>query len=159
MRNLALTTAFFTFNLISIMALEIKTSIKINATPAQVWAVLTNYSEYPNWNPFLTEMSGNFKVGNKVKINAGGMEFKPTVLALDENKELRWLGSLGFKGIFDGEHKFLLVDNGDGTTTLEHSEKFKGILVPFFKKKLNTDTKSGFEEMNMKLKERVEGNS
>ena len=86
------------------------------------------------------------------------MDFKPTILALEENKELRWLGKLGLSGVFDGEHKFLLIDNGDGTTTLEHSEKFKGILVPFFKKKLNTDTKAGFEEMNLKLKERVEAN-
>jgi hypothetical protein len=46
--------------------------------------------------------------------------------------------------------------NGDGTTTFKQSENFKGILVPFFKKSLDNNTKKGFEEMNRKLKELAE---
>jgi len=58
--------------------------------------------------------------------------------------------------LFDGEHKFELIDNANGTTTLIQSEKFSGILVPLLKKQLDDNTKRGFEAMNEKLKELVE---
>lgn len=135
---------------------EIKTSIKIKGTPDQVWEVFSNFSDYPNWNPFITSLEGEVKVGEKIKINAGGMKFKPKVLAYTENKELRWIGKLLFKGLFDGEHYFEIKDNGDGTVTFIHGENFSGMLVGLFAKKLDTETKAGFQDMNAKLKELVE---
>ena len=81
------------------------------------------------------------------------MTFTPTVLAFDTNKEFRWIGHLLFAGLFDGEHKFKLIDNHNGSTTFIQSEKFKGILVPLFKKMLDYNTVNGFNLMNQKLKE------
>jgi hypothetical protein len=43
-------------------------------------------------------------------------------------------------------------------TTFKQSEIFKGILVPFFKKMIENNTKKGFEAMNQKLKELAEIN-
>jgi len=83
-------------------------------------------------------------------------KFKPVVLTLNENTELKWLGHLWFKGLFDGEHKFKLTDNGNGTTNFEQSENFSGILVKLFSKSLDKDTKNGFEQMNKELKLRAE---
>ena len=143
------------------MAIEIKTEILINAQPEKVWAILTNFKSYPNWNPFIKSIIGDVKVGNKITARieppkAKGMTFKPKVLTFETNKELKWLGHLLFAGLFDGEHKFELIDNGNGTTTFKQSEKFAGILVPLFKNQLDDNTKKGFEEMNSKLKELVE---
>lgn len=135
---------------------EIKTTIQIAASPEKVWKVLTDFDQYPNWNPFISSATGNFVVGQSIEINAGGMKFKPTVLAFDEHKELRWLGKLLFSGVFDGEHSFQIIDNNDGTVTFNHEEKFSGLLVGMFAKKLDTDTKQGFEQMNQKLKELAE---
>jgi hypothetical protein len=84
------------------------------------------------------------------------MTFTPRVLAFEKNKKFRWLGHLFIPGIFDGEHKFELKQNEDGTTSFIHSEKFRGILVPFLKKMLETTTKKGFESMNEKIKEMAE---
>ena len=142
----------------SIMAQkEINTSIKINASAEKVWQVLTAFEAYPNWNPFLTSVQGDFVVGKKVKIVAGGMKFKPKVLQYSENKGIKWIGRLLFKGLFDGEHSFQIQDHQDGTSTFYHSEKFSGMLVGLFAKKLDTETKAGFEAMNKKLKELAEG--
>ncbi len=80
------------------------------------------------------------------------MTFKPKVLAYEKEKELRWLGHLMFKGLFDGEHIFELKDNGDGTTTFMQSENFNGLLVRIFSKRLDEETKPGFELMNRILK-------
>ena len=138
------------------MSFEIKTSIVINAQPAKVWQIFTSFEQYPQWNPFIKEVTGKVQANNKIKINAGGMVFKPKVLVYQENKALKWLGHLLLPGLFDGVHQFLLIDNQDGTTIFEQNELFKGILVPFFKQKLDVDTRNGFNEMNLGLKELAE---
>lgn len=143
------------------MAKEIKTEILIYASPEKIWSILTNFDNYPSWNPFIKSIKGEVKVGNKITARieppeASGMTFKPKILTLKTNKELSWLGHLLFAGLFDGEHKFELVDNGNKTTTFKQSEKFNGLLVPLFKKQLDTNTKNGFVAMNMKLKELAE---
>ena len=51
------------------------------------------------------------------------------MLAATRGEELRWLGKLGFRGIADGEHFFILTTNDDGTTRLNHGERFSGALV------------------------------
>lgn len=131
---------------------EIKTSIKIHATPEKVWEVLTLFKDYPKWNPFLKSVDGEFIVGQTIKINAGGMKFNPKVLVFDKLKEIRWIGKLFIKGLFDGEHIFQIIDNNDGSVLFKQEEKFSGILVGLFSKKLDTDTKLGFQKMNESLK-------
>jgi hypothetical protein len=143
------------------MAKEIKTEILINTTPEKVWNILTDFDKYPNWNPFIKSITGNVAVGNKIAARieppeANGMTFIPKILAFETNKELRWIGHLLFPGLFDGEHKFELIDNKNGTTTFRQSEKFGGILVPLFKKMLDENTTNGFNLMNRKLKELAE---
>ena len=143
---------------------ELKTEILINTTPQKVWAVLIDFQIYHEWNPFIKSITGNVVVGNKITVRleppeANGMTFKPKVLVFEKNKELRWLGNLVFPGLFDGEHKFELIDNGNGTTTFKQSEKFKGIFVPLFKKMLDINTTNGFNLMNQKLKELSEQKS
>lgn len=143
------------------MSKEIKTSILINASPELVWAVLTDFNNYPNWNPFIKSIKGQPVAGQKIIARmeppeAQEMTFKPTVLAFEANKEFRWLGHLLFPGLFDGEHIFELIDNKNGTTTFHQSEKFGGILVPLFRKMLDVNTVNGFKLMNEALKERAE---
>ncbi|MGB3075030.1 MAG: SRPBCC domain-containing protein [Chitinophagales bacterium] len=143
------------------MAKEIKTEILINATPQKVWKILTDFKNYPNWNPFIKSISGEIAVGKKIIARleppgASGMTFKPVVLAFETNKEFRWLGHLLFEGLFDGEHIFELIDKGNGTTLFIQREKFKGVLVPVFNKMLDNTTLNGFNLMNKKLKELAE---
>jgi hypothetical protein len=155
------TIILLTFINANAMAKEIKTEILINATPEKVWSILTNFEQYPNWNPFIKSITGEAKVGNRISVRiepprSKGMTFKPKILVFETNKQFRWIGHLLFPGLFDGEHIFELIDNQNGTTTFKQSEIFRGILVPFFKKKLDNNTKKGFEEMNVKLKELAE---
>ena len=134
------------------MAKQIRTSIQIKSSRETVWQILTDFEKYPQWNPFIKSVSGEVNVGNRIKIELPGMTFKPIVLKMDKNTELKWLGHFLFKGLFDGEHKFYLIDNGDGTTLFEQSENFTGILVKLFSGNLDKGTRQGFEEMNKVLK-------
>ncbi|TCD28670.1 SRPBCC domain-containing protein [Pedobacter psychrodurus] len=141
--------------------MEIKTQIEINATPDKVWAILTDFENYRDWNPFIKSITGKPVVGNRITVsiappNSKVMTFKPVVLIFKIDKEFRWIGKLLFKGVFDGEHKFELIDNANGTTTFNQCESFSGILVGLFKKQLETNTRAGFEQMNENLKQQVE---
>jgi hypothetical protein len=145
----------------NIMAKELRTEIQIKAIPDKIWAILTNFDNYPKWNPFIKSISGNVAVGNTIVArieppNGSGMTFKPKVLVFEKNKKFTWLGHFLFKGLFDGEHRFELIDNQNGTITFIQSEKFGGILVPLFSKMIDVNTKAGFQLMNEKLKELAE---
>lgn len=139
---------------------ELKTEIIINSEPERVWSILTNFDKFHEWNPFIRSIKGTKKVGDQltVKIQPSKgriMTFKPVILKFEKNKELRWLGKLLFKGIFDGEHYFKLYANNNGTTTFIQGEMFSGLLVSFLGNVLDK-TKSGFDLMNKAIKEECE---
>lgn len=48
------------------MAFLLKTEIIINSTPEKIWTILTDFKNYPNWNPFVTSLTGDFEVGKKL---------------------------------------------------------------------------------------------
>ena len=138
----------------------IETEITINCEPSAVWKILADFEKYPEWNPFIKSISGDRFQGGKLVVEleppeGKRMKFNPDVLNYEENREIRWKGKLGIKGIFDGEHYLILNDNRNGTTTFIHGEKINGILVPFVGGTL-TKTRFGFEFMNLSLKERCE---
>ena len=143
------------------MSQTISTTINIQASANKVWTMLTDFETYPTWNPFIKLIEGDIKVGNTFKAiihapNNKPMVFKPRVLVFTPTKEFKWIGHLWFKGLFDGEHRFELLENTDGSTTFIQSEKFTGLLVPLFKSMLEKDTLGGFRLMNEALKKRVE---
>jgi hypothetical protein len=125
-----------------------------------VWAVITDFAAYPEWNPFIRRISGELRVGARLDVRieppqARATTFKPTVRFVEPNRELRWLGRLLVAGIFDGEHSLRIEPLENSRTCFVQSERFSGILVGLLKGALRkTDT--GFEQMNAALKERVE---
>ena len=135
---------------------KIETSIIINSTAQKVWKIFSDFSKYPEWNPFVERLEGPVLVGDQINIQLPGMKFKPTVLEYQKNRSLRWKGKLIINGLFDGEHYFELVEGENGKTTFIHGENFSGILVGLFRSKLEKETKLGFESMNRALKQRVE---
>jgi hypothetical protein len=139
----------------------IHTEVGIERSAPAVWAVLADIDRWSEWNPF-AKASGRLGVGEtlEVEIRLPGktpMTFRPTVVTLDPGVELRWLGHLGFPGLFDGEHGFRIEPEGDRSCRLHHFETFKGILVGPVLWLAGDATRRGFEAMNLALKARVEG--
>jgi hypothetical protein len=142
------------------MTRRIDTEILIQASPERVWAVLTDFAAYPEWNPFILSLEGTAEWGEhlRVRIRTGeGKEhlFKPVVLQATAPTRLRWLGRLGVPGLFDGEHDFELQPEGSGTL-LHQRESFQGFLVPILWRQVEPATRAGFEAMNRALKARAE---
>ena len=138
---------------------SIETSVDIDGSPQQVWATLTDFAEYPEWNPTLTGMRGDLEVGATLAFENDGMAFTPTVLDVDENRLLRWEGHVGVVGIFDGEHSFTLEALPDGRTRFTQSELFRGVAVLFTTETLHGETAPSFHAMNAALRDRVEASS
>jgi hypothetical protein len=140
-------------------SVTIDTNVDINASRAAVWEVLTDFARYSEWSTSI-RVEGTPEVGERLVVHMSGdgglgMRFRPEVLAATPNEELRWLGKLGFHGIADGEHYFILSTNADGTTRLNHGERFSGLLVAFAKSSAGKGD-AGHEAFSVALKQRVE---
>jgi hypothetical protein len=139
---------------------RIETEIDINAPAAKVWAVLTDFPKMPLWNPFITAIAGRPAAGERLTVTIrppgkSALTFKPTVLKVSPERELRWLGHFIVTGLFDGEHYFLLDPLGDRRTRLTQGESFSGLLVGFLRDALDA-TETGFNNMNAALKQQAE---
>ena len=139
---------------------ELRRDIEIDAPPEGVWAVVTSFDAYPDWNPFIRRISGELREGAKLEVriappDARATTFKPTVRAVEANRELRWLGRLLLPGIFDGEHSLRIEPLDGGRSRFVQSERFSWLLVGLVKGTL-TKTETGFEQMNVALKTRTE---
>jgi len=138
---------------------RIAVTTEIAAPVEKVWAELIDTAAYPEWNPFIEELTGDLTVGERLQVRIappGGkaMTFRPTVTVVEPGLRLEWLGRLVMPGIFDGRHGFTLEATETGTR-LTQEETFSGALVPLTAKTL-AKTETGFREMNEALKNRVE---
>lgn len=138
---------------------RIETAIEIEAPPEAVWAVLTDWPAYPDWNPFVVTLTGEPTLGARLEarlqpVGGRAMTFRPRVVAVEPNQHFAWLGRLGLPRIFDGEHHFVLEPTGAGTRFVQY-EEFRGIAVPLLRRSLGK-TIDGFRLMNEALKSRVE---
>ncbi|MFV8835730.1 SRPBCC domain-containing protein [Aquisalimonas sp.] len=144
------------------MRREIVTEIHIQAAPEAVWEVLLDFPAYPQWNPFITRISGAAETSARLAVTIEppgkrAMVFRPEVLRALPAQELSWLGRIGMPGLFDGEHRFLLEqDDEHGGTRLIQRETFSGILLPLLWWSMAKPTRAGFEAMNRALKGRAE---
>jgi len=139
----------------------LEASIEIQATPQQVWAVLTDNAAYPEWNPFIISSSGKIQAGatltNVMHDATGNTTFTPTVLVAEPGHELRWVGRFPPGGIFTGEHTFTITQVRPGVVLLTQREDFTGVAVPFYEHWLHADTLPMFKAMNAALAHRVTG--
>jgi len=135
---------------------ELTTEIEIDAPAARVWQLLVGFEDYPGWNPFITSVAGEAREGESLRARVGGLPFRPVVLKVEPERELRWLGRLVLPGVFDGEHRFEIDPLGDSRVRFRQSERFTGVLVPLFWLFMRGATGRGFEAMNAALKRAAE---
>lgn len=136
---------------------EIITEIEIQSPVKKVWETFIANNTWSSWNPFIIRSEGQLKTGQRITNTMAmpgrkPMTFRPTILSVDPNKELRWLGHLLIPGLFDGEHYFLFEESAKGTRFV-HGEKFTGLLL--FTVNME-DIRRSFVALNEALKKRVE---
>jgi len=139
---------------------SVEAEVEVSASAERVWDVLTDFGSYERWNPFIVEAAGEAVAGGRLNLRMqlpGGrpMSIHPRITEADRPAVLEWLGSLGVRGLFDGRHRFQVVEH-DGSCTVTQSEVFTGILVPLVWRVIGARTSKGFAELNQALKRRAE---
>ena len=139
------------------MARELITTIEIQADAERVWRILTDFSKYSDWNPFIKKAYGPLQEGRRITVSPQPpgrrmWTFRPRLLKVVPNRELTWLGHTLLPGLADGKHYFVIETVAENRIRLVHGEVFSGLLVPFIWSALRKTALSGFEAMNTELK-------
>lgn len=144
-----------------VFGLTLSSEITVAASPARIWAVLTDFPAYGMWNRTIPAIQGEPIAGTSLRViiewpDLRRGNYRLVVLAAKAQQELRWLGRFGFPGLMDGDHRFLLEANKTGGTKVVQVENFSGALVPCFAPWLRDNVLRGFAQMNQALKVRAE---
>ncbi|MBE0685980.1 MAG: SRPBCC domain-containing protein [Anaerolineaceae bacterium] len=138
---------------------ENRNEIVINASPDQVWQILTDLEHYSEWNPLLYHGSGTVKLGETVVVDAKtatkDMNFVCKVTKVEPLKEFSWKFHVIHPILFRGVHSFRIEQIDQDSVRFIDTESFKGLLLPTQAKDLTTNGLTAMIEMGKALKERV----
>lgn len=138
------------------MSIVLATTIDIDATPDEVWEVLSDLSAYGEWSNF-SRIDGVPELGEKLKMRMPGFWFSSMVTAVTPGRELQWSATIITAGLFLGEHNFTLVRTEAGGTRVHNTETFSGALTkPFEGLFAKSHNEGGYVAFNQALKSRVE---
>lgn len=138
---------------------ELITTVEIDAPRARVWATLTDFPRYPEWNPYIRDLAGELVPGGRLTITLAPLlpaakprVFRPIVLDVQPGVEFRWVGVLHSPRTFRGEHYFRLESLPGRRSRLVQGEYFSGLFHRLHRVSRYYSTKRGFERMNAALK-------
>ena len=145
-----------------------ETSIFLNAPPSRIWAVLTDFSSWPEWNPMfssiaLTDPAQPFGVGSHLHFqpNVPGLPTSPVtveITACAVPEEFVWVGGplpklLSWLG--GARHWFRLREEEEGTV-FEQGETVFGLLGKVVPAGMIEKIERAQRGFNEGLKKRVE---
>lgn len=141
--------------------IPVRTDIIIKASREQVFDILTDFENYPEWNPYHIRVvaHGPVRVGTDLDVRVHRPDDQiidvphVKILRLVPDREITWGGGINY--IFKGEHVMRLEDTKEGHTKLIHNEDFKGAFIGFADLPPLILTE-GYERMNRALKNYAE---
>jgi hypothetical protein len=129
----------------------------IAAAPETIWAILTNASGYPEWDPGVERIEGRIAPGEKITAYtklSPGRAFPVTVTAFEPGRKMIWASGMPL-GLFKGERTFTLSPQSQGATKFTLREEFSGPLLALIGRSI-PDMTSTFEQFAAGLKSRAE---
>ena len=140
---------------------ELFAMIEIDAPAERVWHALTDFSRYPEWNPFMPRVAGEpaRRAELDVLVQPDGVRavrLRPRIVTFRPPKELRWTARL--PGFFAGEQRFVVEALDAARSRLIHEKRFRGLAVPFVRRVLDGPVKRSFDATGLALKQFVERN-
>ena len=137
---------------------SIHTEIAIQASPQDVWEVISANDRYPEWNPYHVRVDGELVEGSTLDVeihkpNGNRVEIQPQVITVTPEKELTWGG--GIPGLFTGTHVFEIVQREKDVLFIQR-EQFRGLFVWFAEL---DSIEEGYDLMNRALKARAENST
>jgi uncharacterized protein YndB with AHSA1/START domain len=106
---------------------ETTVSVRIEADPSIVWALLTRASDFPRWNSTVVSIQGEIREGGSIELKSTLDEkrtFKLKVKEFVPEKRLVWGDAMG--------SRIYTLDKGTKGVQFTMSEKIGGPLFPLF---------------------------
>lgn len=133
---------------------SVRSEIVIPASPEQVWSVLMNIDDYPEWNGVMHLLEGRLKTGNQVKYRFfqdanSAYEIQSSVKEVVEQQLLNQGG--GMPGVLTFDHRYILEPVATGTKVIIH-EQYRGVAVPFWNP---APVEMAYQRLNQSLHDRV----
>jgi len=128
----------------------------IEATPEQVWPVLTDIAAWPGWDSGVTNVDGRLALGEKLSITVEanpGRAFPVKVVTLSEPDRLAFRGGMPL-GLFTGERTYTLQREGTAAR-FTMREQYTGPLAGIIFKSI-PDLGPSFQQFADGLKQRAE---
>ena len=107
-------------------------SISIDSDPAIIWALLTNAADFPRWNSTVTDLKGNIRLGEKIRLKSildPKRTFKIKVKVFQPETMMVWGDGLG-------KRTFLLEKKGEQKVVFTMTEKLGSPMFPLFAGKI-----------------------
>jgi len=138
----------------------VATTIDIDATPAEIWRVLTDLPAHDEWNPFMSRVRGELREGGRFAFDAKVGERTLTIVAklkrVDEERELSWGGPPSWLvGKILRAHHWIRLTPIDGGTRVDHGEEFRGLIPRLLARRIVREVQPTYERMNRALADRV----
>ena len=138
--------------------MEVAVGIAVRASPATIWALLTDAEGFPRWNSTILSIQGTIAPGQTIALRAAiapERTFRLRVTTFVPNSLMVWQdGSPLFRGV----RRYTLTPRGDGTTDVAMAEVFSGVLLPLIARSL-PDQGPPFERYVADLKVEAERGS
>lgn len=132
-------------------------STNIKASPAAIWALLTDAASYPTWDPGTVRIEGKIGPGERITAYSKlspNRAFPVTITEFKPNQSMTWTGGMPL-GLFKGVRTFRLTPKADGSVDFDLREEFSGPLLPLIGRSLPDMTQT-FAEFAAGLKARAE---
>jgi uncharacterized protein YndB with AHSA1/START domain len=128
----------------------------IDATPEEVWRVLTDVAHWPDWDSGVTKVEGQLALGETLKISVQGTTgrtFPVKVTTLSDPNRMVFRGGMPLR-LFTGERVYTLQRDGD-VTLFTMREQYTGPLSPLIFKSI-PDLGPSFQRFAAGLKRKAE---
>jgi hypothetical protein len=100
-----------------------------------VWAAITGFAAYEEWNPVITRARGEAREGSDLDLvlalpGHDPREFDAKVLIVRDGRKLRWQHRRILPGVEDWEYEIVLEPVGGGRVLVAQELRIEGLLAP-----------------------------
>ncbi|GED96756.1 SRPBCC domain-containing protein [Gordonia crocea] len=144
------------------MSFVLEHSMEIAAPAATVWAVLTDFGAYGEWNPFVPRASCVLEPGGAfdmdVRLIGSGLRHQREFINhVDPGRSFSYSMKPAPLGLLSSERVQTVAPSGPRTSHYSSHFQIDGLLAPVVAALLGGGMRRGFDEMAAGLKDRAEG--
>ncbi len=142
------------------LPLKIESRIGVQSPATVIWAMISNISDWPDWNPIYPKAEGDIQFGAKLTLEVAlpgeaPRVIQPVIQDWTPNEQIIW--SLQLMGGLIRSTRYLEIETLDnGNCIFSNGEIFEGMLMPLIPKKTRRAIKTGFTQLCETVRDRAE---